>query len=104
MTARGHFMAITRHGINRTESGPLAQCSFEETVDILFRRAPGPGAASASGAAAGGLPRTKRCRALLAQECTSRSKRRACQKACATIVLSAPRGHGRALLRLANIG
>ena len=40
MTARGHFMAITRHGINRTESGPLAQCSFEETVDILFRRAP----------------------------------------------------------------
>ncbi|KAK9843436.1 hypothetical protein WJX81_002541 [Elliptochloris bilobata] len=37
MTARGHFMAITRHGINRTESGPLAQCSFEETVDILFR-------------------------------------------------------------------
>jgi len=44
MTARGHFMAITRHGINRTESGPLAQCSFEETVDILFRHAPGPGA------------------------------------------------------------
>ena len=42
MTARGHFMAITRHGINRTESGPLAQCSFEETVDILFRRAPRP--------------------------------------------------------------
>ena len=41
MTARGHFMAITRHGINRTESGPLAQCSFEETVDILFRRAQG---------------------------------------------------------------
>ena len=40
MTARGHFMAITRHGINRTESGPLAQCSFEETVDILFKHAP----------------------------------------------------------------
>ena len=37
MTARGHFMAITRHGINRGENGPLAQCSFEETVDILFR-------------------------------------------------------------------
>lgn len=37
MTARGHFMAITRHGINRNENGPLAQCSFEETVDILFR-------------------------------------------------------------------
>ena len=30
-------MAITRHGINRGDSGPLAQCSFEETVDILFR-------------------------------------------------------------------
>ena len=37
MTARGHFMAITRHGINRGDNGPLAQCSFEETVDILFR-------------------------------------------------------------------
>lgn len=40
MTSRGHFMAITRHGINRQENGPLAQCSFEETVDILFRRVP----------------------------------------------------------------
>ena len=30
-------MAITRHGINRNGNGPLAQCSFEETVDILFR-------------------------------------------------------------------
>ncbi|BDA48126.1 probable DNA-directed RNA polymerase II subunit RPB1 [Coccomyxa sp. Obi] len=39
MTSRGHFMAITRHGINRQENGPLAQCSFEETVDILFRAA-----------------------------------------------------------------
>jgi hypothetical protein len=37
MTARGHLMAITRHGINRNGNGPLAQCSFEETVDILFR-------------------------------------------------------------------
>ncbi len=37
MTRNGHFMAITRHGINRTENGPLQQCSFEETVDILFR-------------------------------------------------------------------
>jgi len=40
MTCRGHFMAITRHGINRTDHGPLQQCSFEETVDILFRCAP----------------------------------------------------------------
>ena len=40
MTCRGHFMAITRHGINRNENGPLGQCSFEETVDILFRSEP----------------------------------------------------------------
>ncbi|GAX77905.1 hypothetical protein CEUSTIGMA_g5347.t1 [Chlamydomonas eustigma] len=39
MTSRGHLMAITRHGINRNGNGPLAQCSFEETVDILFRAA-----------------------------------------------------------------
>ena len=39
MTSRGHLMAITRHGINRSEAGPLAQCSFEETVDILMRAA-----------------------------------------------------------------
>jgi RNA polymerase Rpb1, domain 5 len=37
MTCSGYFMAITRHGINRTENGPLQQCSFEETVDILYR-------------------------------------------------------------------
>jgi DNA-directed RNA polymerase II subunit RPB1 len=29
-------MAITRHGINRQEVGPLMRCSFEETVDILM--------------------------------------------------------------------
>ena len=32
MTARGHLMAVTRHGINRQEIGPLMRCSFEETV------------------------------------------------------------------------
>ena len=32
MTARGHLMAITRHGINRQDTGALARCSFEETV------------------------------------------------------------------------
>ncbi len=37
MTSRGHLMAITRHGINRNGNGPLTQCSFEETVDILMR-------------------------------------------------------------------
>lgn len=39
MTAKGHLMAITRHGINRQETGALARCSFEETVDILIEAA-----------------------------------------------------------------
>ncbi|OQV11983.1 DNA-directed RNA polymerase II subunit RPB1 [Hypsibius exemplaris] len=39
MTARGHLMAITRHGINRQEVGPLMKCSFEETVDVLMEAA-----------------------------------------------------------------
>ena len=37
MTYRGHLMAITRHGINRNDTGPLMRSSFEESVDILFR-------------------------------------------------------------------
>ncbi|XP_014661495.1 PREDICTED: DNA-directed RNA polymerase II subunit RPB1-like [Priapulus caudatus] len=36
MTQKGHLMAITRHGINRQDTGPLMRCSFEETVDILM--------------------------------------------------------------------
>lgn len=36
MTNRGHMMAITRHGVNRTNMGPLMKCSFEETVEILM--------------------------------------------------------------------
>ncbi|RZR76521.1 hypothetical protein BHM03_00001335 [Ensete ventricosum] len=36
MTHRGHLMAITRHGINRNDTGPMMRCSFEETVDILL--------------------------------------------------------------------
>jgi DNA-directed RNA polymerase II subunit RPB1 len=32
-------MAITRHGINRRDSSTIAQSSFEETVEILFRAA-----------------------------------------------------------------
>ena len=40
MTSRGHFAAITRHGINRGDgAGALAQASFEETVEILYRAA-----------------------------------------------------------------
>lgn len=29
-------MAITRHGINRQDTGALMRCSFEETVDVLM--------------------------------------------------------------------
>ena len=36
MTAKGHLMAITRHGINRQDTGALARCSFEETVSLLL--------------------------------------------------------------------
>lgn len=36
MTAKGHLMAITRHGINRQDTGALMRCSFEETVDVLM--------------------------------------------------------------------
>jgi DNA-directed RNA polymerase II subunit RPB1 len=36
MTQRGSIMAITRHGINRTEAGALARASFEETVELLI--------------------------------------------------------------------
>ncbi|EMP25221.1 DNA-directed RNA polymerase II subunit RPB1 [Chelonia mydas] len=32
MTCRGHLMAITRHGVNRQDTGPLMKCSFEETL------------------------------------------------------------------------
>ena len=35
MTYKGNIMAITRHGINRTNAGPLMKCSFEETVNVL---------------------------------------------------------------------
>ncbi|KAH8822372.1 beta and beta-prime subunits of DNA dependent RNA-polymerase [Flagelloscypha sp. PMI_526] len=39
MTQRGHLMAITRHGINRADTGALMRCSFEETVEILMEAA-----------------------------------------------------------------
>ncbi|KAJ2501612.1 DNA-directed RNA polymerase II core subunit rpo21 [Coemansia sp. RSA 1972] len=39
MTARGKLTAITRHGINRTDSGALMRCTFEETVEILMEAA-----------------------------------------------------------------
>ena len=39
MTYKGALMAVTRHGINRSENGPLMKCSFEETVDVLCEAA-----------------------------------------------------------------
>lgn len=35
MTHKGYLMSITRHGINKNETGPLMRCSFEETMDVL---------------------------------------------------------------------
>ena len=34
--ARGELTPVTRHGINRVDSGPLQRCSFEETCEILM--------------------------------------------------------------------
>ncbi|KAJ3291866.1 DNA-directed RNA polymerase II subunit rpb1 [Rhizoclosmatium sp. JEL0117] len=39
MCQNGRIMSITRHGINRTDAGVLARCSFEETVELLFESA-----------------------------------------------------------------
>lgn len=39
MTSKGHLMAITRHGINRQDTGALMKCSFEESVDVLIEAA-----------------------------------------------------------------
>lgn len=36
MTHRGYLLSITRHGINRVESGPLMRSSFEEQVGFPF--------------------------------------------------------------------
>jgi DNA-directed RNA polymerase II subunit RPB1 len=35
MTHNGFIMPINRHGLEKTTSGPLARCSFEETVEVL---------------------------------------------------------------------
>ena len=39
MCQKGRLTSITRHGINRLDSGPLRKCSFEETVDIFLEAA-----------------------------------------------------------------
>ena len=36
MVQNGRLTSITRHGINRLDSGPLRKSSFEETVEILL--------------------------------------------------------------------
>ena len=39
ITNRGSLMSIDRHGINKSDRGPLAKCSFEETPDIIAKAA-----------------------------------------------------------------
>jgi DNA-directed RNA polymerase II subunit RPB1 len=39
MCYRGSLAAVTRHGINRADTGALMRCSFEETVEILLEAA-----------------------------------------------------------------
>lgn len=39
MTQKGRITSITRHGINRLDTGALRKCSFEETVEILLQAA-----------------------------------------------------------------
>ena len=36
MTWHGYMTPVTRHGINRNDTGALMRCSFEETVEILL--------------------------------------------------------------------
>tara|TARA_B100000963_G_scaffold347864_1_gene354670 strand:- start:727 stop:5199 length:4473 start_codon:yes stop_codon:yes gene_type:complete len=37
MTNKGSLLSIDRHGINRSDIGPFAKCSFEETSDMLIK-------------------------------------------------------------------
>ena len=37
MTSRGHLLSVDRHGINRSDIGPLAKSSFEETTFVLTK-------------------------------------------------------------------
>jgi DNA-directed RNA polymerase beta' subunit len=37
MTSKGYLMSIDRHGINRSDIGPLTKSSFEETSDMLIK-------------------------------------------------------------------
>lgn len=39
MCFSGRFMAVSRHGVNRSESGPMLRASFEQTVEIFMEAA-----------------------------------------------------------------
>ena len=39
MTNKGYINTIDRHGMNKSDTGPLAKCSFEETDDQLTKAA-----------------------------------------------------------------
>ena len=39
MTHHGYLMAISRHGINRIDAGPLTKATFEEMADMLLEAA-----------------------------------------------------------------
>jgi DNA-directed RNA polymerase II subunit RPB1 len=39
MTFAGHLMAVSRHGINKSEAGPMLRASFEETVEVFMKSA-----------------------------------------------------------------
>merc|ERR1711937_651700 len=39
MTFGGYLMAVSRHGINRSEAGPMLRASFEETVEVFMNSA-----------------------------------------------------------------
>ena len=39
MTYGGYLMAVSRHGINNGETGPLLRASFEETVEVFMNSA-----------------------------------------------------------------
>eukprot|EP00965_Chrysotila_dentata_P255780 6212338-Pleurochrysis_carterae.AAC.1 len=39
MTYRGYIMPLSRHGLNRTDTGPLVRSSFEETIETLYEAA-----------------------------------------------------------------
>ena len=39
MTFGGYLMAVSRHGVNRSDAGPMLRASFEETVEVFMNAA-----------------------------------------------------------------